>query len=121
MSRSVGILMILLLAGCQSNQVKQEQKRLVEQSDDVVLCYSLIDDQFQLDQTAVLRELKSRGMDSCLTTIAEHECPETMESRQSCMDETKVKVTGELKAVKSAVGTELLLKGVQVGIGVLPF
>ena len=69
----------------------------------------------------MLKELKSREVILCLTVIAEHECPETMESRQSCIDETRVRVTGELKAILSAAGTELLIKGIQVGIGVLPF
>ena len=121
MGKSIWVLVLALLIGCQSSQVKEERLRLLEQADDIVLCYSLIDDRFQLDQNAVLKELKKRETDSCLNTIAEFECPKTMEVRQSCVEETKARITGELKVVQSAVGTELLIKGVQVGIGVLPF
>ena len=121
MSKSIWVLVFALLIGCQSSQVKEERFRLVEQADDVVLCYSLLDDSFQLDQTAVLKELGKREIDSCLATIAEYECPKRMESRQQCLEQTKVKVTGDLNSMKSGVGTDLLLKGVQVGIGILPF
>ena len=121
MNKSIWVLVFALLIGCQSSQVKEERFRLVEQADDVVLCYSLLDDSFQLDQTAVLKELKKREIDSCLNTIAEHECPETLDFRQSCVEETTVRVTSKLKADQSAGGTELLIKGVQIGIGVLPF
>ena len=119
--RLVLVLPLLLMFGCQSSQVRQERTAIIQNADDVVLCYSLIDNRFQLEQSAVLKELKSREVVSCLTVIAEYECPETMESRQSCIDETRVRVTGELKAIQSAAGTELLIKGIQVGIGVLPF
>ena len=121
MNKSIWVLVFALLIGCQSSRVKEERLRLVEQADDVVLCYSLLDDSFQLDQTAVLKELGKREIDSCLVTIAEYECPERMESRQQCLEQTKVKVTGDLNSMKSGVGTDLLLKGVQVGIGILPF
>ena len=121
MSKSIWVLVFALLIGCQSSQVKEERLRLVEQADDVVLCYSLLDDSFQLDQTAVLKELGKREIDSCLNTIAEHECPETVDFKQSCLEETKVRVMSKLKADQSAGGIELLIKGVQVGIGVLPF
>lgn len=111
----------VLLTGCQSAEIIEERRRLVERSDDAVLCYSLIDHRFQLDQNAVLKELKSRSIDSCLTIIAEYECPESMESRQTCIDDTEVRITGEVKGTQSSVGTEFLIKGMQVGIGVLPF
>ena len=121
MNKSIWVLVFALLIGCQSSQVKEERLRLVEQADDVVLCYSLLDDSFQLDQTSVLKELGRREIDSCLVTIAEYECPKRMESRQQCLEQTKVKVTGDLNSMKSGFGTDLLLKGVQVGIGILPF
>ena len=121
MNKSIWVLVFALLIGCQSSQVKEERLRLVEQADDVVLCYSLLDDSFQLDQAAVLKELGKREIDSCLVTIAEYECPKKMEPRQQCLEQTKVKVTGDLNSMKSGVGTDLLLKGVQVGIGILPF
>ena len=112
---------VIFTNGCQSTQVKQQRLSLVEQADDVVLCYSLIDSSFQLDQKMVLSELKRRGIDSCLATIASHECPSEMDSRQDCLDKTKVRIAGELNASQSPGGTELLIKGVQIGIGVLPF
>ena len=121
MNKLIWVLGFALLIGCQSAQVKEERLQLVKQVDDVVLCYSLLDNSFQLDQTAVLKELKKREIDSCLNTIAEHECPETLDFRQSCVEETTVRVTSKLKADQSAGGTELLIKGVQIGIGVLPF
>ena len=121
MNKAIWVLVTVLLAGCQSSQVKEERLRLVEQADDIILCYSLIDDKFQLDQSAVLKELKKREIDSCLNTIAEHECLETLEFKQSCVEEAKVRVMGKLKADQSAGGTEFLIKGVQIGIGVLPF
>ena len=121
MNKSIWVLVFALLIGCQSSQVKEERLRLVEQAEDVVLCYSLLDDSFQLDQAAVLKELKKREIESCLNTIAEHECPETVDFKQSCVEETTVRVTSKLKADQSAGGTELLIKGVQIGIGVLPF
>jgi hypothetical protein len=121
MNKLIWVLVFALLIGCQSSQVKEERLRLVEQTDDVVLCYSLLDDSFQLDQTEVLKELKKRQIDSCLNTIAEHECPETVDLKQACVEETKIRVTGKFKADQSTGGTELLIKGVQVGIGVLPF
>ena len=113
--------MCVFLMGCQLSQVRQEQLRLVEQSDDVVLCYSLIDDRFELDENAVLKELKSRKTVSCLTTIAEHECPPGMDSRPQCIDQTKLNVTTKLEAMESSGGIELLIKGAQLGIGILPF
>ena len=121
MSKSIWVLVFALLIGCQSSQVKEERLRLVEQADDVVLCYSLLDDSFQLDQTTVLKELERREIDSCLATIAEYECPKKMEPRQQCLEQTKVKVTSDLNSMKSGDGTDLLLKGVQLGIGILPF
>ena len=120
-SKSIWVLVFCVLIGCQTSQVKLERLRLVEHADDVVLCYSLVDGRFELDQNAVLRELKKREIETCLDTIAEHECPKTKESGQSCVEETKVRVMAELRAVQSAAGTELLIKGFQVGIGVLPF
>jgi len=121
MDKSIWVLVFALLIGCQSSQVKEERLRLVEQADDVVLCYSLLDDSFQLDQTAVLKELGKREIDSCLGVIAEYECPATMESRTDCLQKTKVRVSGELQGTQSGASTELLIKGIQVGIGVLPF
>ena len=121
MSKSIWVLVFALLIGCQSSQVREERLQLVQQADDVVLCYSILDDSFQLDQTAVLKELGKREIDSCLVTIAQYECPKKMESRQQCLEQTKVRIAGDLNSVKSGVGTELLLKGVQVGIGILPF
>ena len=121
MNKSGWSLLCVFLMGCQLSQVRQEQLRLVEQSDDVVLCYSLIDDRFELDENAVLKELKSREIVSCLTTIAEHECPPRMDSRPQCIDQTKLNVTAKLEAMESSGGIELLIKGAQLGIGILPF
>ena len=67
------------------------------------------------------KELRKREIDSCLVTIAEYECPKKMEPRQQCLEQTKVKVTNDLNSMKSGDGTDLLLKGVQLGIGILPF
>ena len=121
MNKLIWVLVFALLIGCQSAQVKEERLQLVEQVDDVVLCYSLLDNSFQLDQTTVLKELERREIDSCLATIAEYECPKKMESRQQCLEQTKVRVTGDLNSMKSGAGTDLLLKGIRVGIGILPF
>ena len=121
MNKLIWVLGFALLIGCQSAQVKEERLQLVKQVDDVVLCYSLLDNSFQLDQTTVLKELERREIDSCLATIAEYECPKKMESRQQCLEQTKVRVTGDLNSMKSGAGTDLLLKGIRVGIGILPF
>ncbi len=94
---------------------------MVEQSSDAVLCYSLIDESFNLNQKAVLKELEKREIDSCLNVIADHECPSQMESRQDCLEQTKVRVSSKLQGMQSGASTELLIKGIQVGIGVLPF
>ena len=112
---------LLLMLGCESSQVRQERLAIIQSADDVTLCYSIIDERTELDHSAVLRELKHRKVDSCLALISEHECPEVMESRQSCIDETKVRVAGKLTATRSGGGTELFIKGLRFGMGVLPF
>ena len=107
--------------GCQSSQVREERLRVVEQSSDAVLCYSLIDESFNLDEKLVLKELDKREIDSCLNVIADHECPAEMKSRPDCLEQTKVRVSSKLQGMQSSGSTELLIKGVQIGIGVLPF
>ena len=114
-------LTFVTVMGCQSGQVREERLRLVEQSPDIVLCYSLIDESFELPQKVVLAELKRRKIESCLPVIAENECPEDMESRQECIDKTKVRLIREMKSTQSGVGTELLIKGFQIGAGAMPF
>lgn len=114
-------LTFVIVMGCQSSQVKEERLRVVKQSSDAVLCYSLIDESFNLDEKLVLKELDKREIDSCLNVIADHECPAEMKSRQDCLEQTKVRVASRLQGMQSSGSTELLIKGIQVGIGVLPF
>ena len=121
MNKMLWGLTFVTVMGCQSGQVREERLRVVEQSSDAVLCYSLIDESFNLNEQGVLKELEKREIDSCLNVIADHECPVKMESRQDCLEQTKVRVSSKLQGMQPGVGTELLIKGIQVGIGVLPF
>ena len=111
----------LLLMGCQITTERADVNPVIRDASDSALCYSLIDDQFQLNQQSVLRELRERKIDSCLSAIVENECPQHMISRDKCIEEANVRVTSKLKSSQSSIGTEFLIKGLQIGVGILPF
>jgi len=87
-----------------------------------VLCYSLLDQSSEIDQSLALRELKNRNIDPCLEVIAEHECPPSMKSRQVCKEGSKAKTLSKVDgATASHQGTEILIQGLKVGTSILPF
>ena len=116
------IFVVVTLIGCQSNQVKETNQKIVSSADTAVLCYSLLDQSSEIDQSLALRELKKRNVDSCLGVIAEHECPPSMKSRQVCLEERKARILSKVGgSMANHQGTEILLQGVKIGLGVLPF
>ena len=116
------IFAVITLIGCQSNQVKETNQRIVSSSATVVLCYSLLDESSEIDRSLALRELKNRNVDSCLGVIADHECPSSMKSRQVCAEERKARILSKVDGSKAShQGTEILIQGVKIGLGVLPF
>ena len=112
----------LLLIGCETVPGKDGKQRVVSATDSVNLCYSLIDQSFKLDRSMALRELKKRDVTSCVNVIAEHECPESIELRQACLEQSKIKTLADVDRLPNGgQGTELMIQGLKYGTGILPF
>ena len=112
----------LLLIGCETVSGKDGKQRVVSATDSVNLCYSLIDQSFKLDRSMALRELKKRDVTSCVNVIPEHECPESIELRQACLEQSKIKTLADVdRPANGGQGTELMIQGLKYGTGILPF
>ena len=112
----------VFLLGCQTLPGKEDKQRLVSAADSVALCYSLMDPSFKIDKSMALRELKNRNITSCLNVIAQHECPESIELRQACIEQSKIKTLADVDRLPNGgQGTELMIQGLKYGTGILPF
>lgn len=113
-----------LLIGCQNSQIVRQESNVLSQVDDVVICYSLLDPEMGIDRTEALRSLKRRNVTSCLAVIADHECPEDLTDRRDCIDRVKISVMKDVESMSTSStfgGTDILLKGAGMAVGILPF
>lgn len=113
-----------LLIGCQNSQIVRQESNVISQVDDVVICYSLLDPEMGIDRTEALRSLKQRNITSCLAVIADHECPEDLSDRRECIDRVKVSVMNDVESMSNSStsgGTEILIRGAGMAVGILPF
>lgn len=112
----------LILTGCQSYKVKEANHKTVTAADSVILCRSLLDKPTDEIQSLILAELKRRKIDSCLSVIAHHECPYKMQRRQKCLDEKAADALSKIdRTIPNHRGTEILIRAVRIGAGIIPF
>lgn len=113
----------LLLVGCMASNEANIRSSVATKADSVVLCYAIIDPALDIDPATAIAELKTRGVDSCLPLIADHQCPAEMDSRQECIDKTKTEIMAKAGSTdgSSQLGTGLMLKGAGIAVGILPF
>ena len=56
--------------------------------------------------------------------IADHECPEDLSDRRDCIDRVKISVIKDVESMSNSStsgGTEILIRGVGMAVGILPF